>query len=68
VSEAPKRKGLRKSINDKCKECCYHPDNGGGSWRQQVEACTVTSCALWEVRPKSVGRTSLEDEEEMDNE
>jgi hypothetical protein len=68
MTEIKKRKGLRKSINDKCKECCYHPDNGGGSWRQQVEACTVTSCALWEVRPKSVVRTLLEDEEEMDNE
>jgi hypothetical protein len=66
--EIKKRKGLRKSINDKCKECCYHPTNPGGSWRQQVEACTVTRCALWEVRPKSVVRTLLEDEEEMDNE
>jgi hypothetical protein len=57
--EIKKRKGLRKSINDKCKECCCHPDNGGGS---------VTSCALWEVRLKSVGRALLEDEEETDDE
>ena len=51
--EIKKRKGLRKSINDKCKDCTYHPTNQGGSWRQQVEACTVTSCPLWEVRPVS---------------
>lgn len=45
---------LRKAINDRCKECGYDPLNGG-TWRQQIEACTcVKSCALWQVRPTSV--------------
>jgi hypothetical protein len=60
MSEAPKRKGLRKSINDKCKQCIYHSTNEGGSWRQQVEACTVKSCGLWDVRPVSIGSKNEE--------
>lgn len=48
-----KKPSLRKAINEKCKDCIY--DNlAPGNWRQQVEACTcVTSCPLWNVRPKS---------------
>ena len=43
---------LRKSINDKCKECIYDPIAGGGTWRQQVEKCTSPNCPLFEVRPR----------------
>lgn len=43
---------LRKAINDNCKECTYD-DAEPGTWRQQVENCTVTSCKLWPVRPIS---------------
>ena len=47
---------LRKAINDRCKECGYDPLNGG-TWRQQIEACTCAkSCALWPVRPTSKGK------------
>ena len=60
-----KRKGLRASINEKCKQCAYHPTNDGGSWRMQVEACTVTTCGLWEVRPKSTS-SKFADEEDDD--
>jgi len=41
---------LKKCIEQKCKDCTYDPA-APGSWRNQVEACTVQSCALWEVRP-----------------
>ena len=44
--------GLRSSINAKCKQCIYDPSNGG-TWRQQVDACTVVSCPLFDVRPQS---------------
>ncbi len=47
------RNGLRPRINAKCIDCVYESSNGGGSWRAQVEACTVTSCPLWDVRPIS---------------
>ncbi len=43
---------LRKAINDKCKDCGYDALNGG-TWRQQIEACTCKKCPLWEVRPVS---------------
>lgn len=48
--------GLRASINAFCKWCIYDPNGGGGSWRQQVEACTATDCPLYPVRPKSAGK------------
>ena len=45
---------LRKAINDKCKECIYDDSPGsGGTWRQQVEACTSYKCPLYPVRPVS---------------
>lgn len=54
---APRKKqpSLRKAINDKCKDCTYDDMSGLGTWRQQVEGCTVKVCALWPVRPVSRG-------------
>jgi hypothetical protein len=45
---------LRAAINAKCKDCTYHPSNGG-SWRQQIAVCTSVSCPLWPVRPAPKG-------------
>ena len=45
-----KRPSLRKCINDNCKNCIYDPKSAG-TWRQQVALCSVTSCALYPVRP-----------------
>ena len=47
-----KKPSLRKAINDKCKDCSYDPYDKG-TWRQQVEACNITDCSLWPLRPKS---------------
>ncbi len=44
---------LKKCIEAKCKDCTYD-HKAPGSWRDQVEQCTVRSCALWEVRPVTV--------------
>jgi hypothetical protein len=54
ASDATPR-SLRKAINAHCKSCCYDPTPkaGLGTWREQVEACTVTSCSLYPVRPVS---------------
>jgi len=41
---------LKKHIESKYKDCTYDQSQPG-SWRQQVENCTVHSCPLWEVRP-----------------
>lgn len=41
---------LRKLVDQHCKDCVYDPSNGG-TWRQQVDACSVMKCALYPVRP-----------------
>lgn len=42
----------QQAINAKCRDCIY--DAGApGNWRQQVTACTILTCSLWEYRPKS---------------
>ena len=41
---------LKKAVEAKCKDCTYD-QACPGSWRAQVEACTVKRCPLWEVRP-----------------
>jgi hypothetical protein len=45
-------RSLRASIDAKCRDCIYDDAEPGG-WRQQVEACTVTACPLYEVRCRS---------------
>ena len=54
------RPSLRGSINAKCKECIYD-HHAGGTWREQVTACTSYACPLFAVRP--LARKSLEDDE-----
>ena len=44
------RPSLRKCIDQNCKSCVYDP-KAAGTWRQQVALCSVTSCALYPVRP-----------------
>lgn len=44
--------GLRGKVDAKCLSCIYDPQ-APGNWRQQVSACTVTSCPLYSVRPQS---------------
>jgi len=51
---------LRGAINAACKECIYDDKGGAGSWRQQVEACTVFKCALYPVRPISKPRKAVD--------
>ena len=43
---------LRKAIDQNCKNCAYD-EIAAGTWRQQVTLCSVKSCALYDVRPKS---------------
>ena len=49
----PRKKtpSLRASINAMCKNCIYEEGSGGGTWRQQVAACTAPKCPLFAVRP-----------------
>lgn len=45
---------MRKAINLMCKNCIYDETPGNGTWRQQVEACTATSCPLYPLRPVTI--------------
>ncbi len=44
---------LKKCISQHCKNCTYDQESPG-TWREQVENCTVVSCALYEVRPMTM--------------
>ena len=46
---------LRKSVDMKCKDCIYD-ELAPGSWRKQTEACEMTNCPLYDVRP-TTGKT-----------
>lgn len=50
-----KRIGLRKAINEKCKDCIYDPQ-GKGTWKYQTENCPDSQCPLFEVRPRYSGK------------
>lgn len=71
---------LKKCVENMCKSCTYDATQAG-SWRHQVENCSVKSCALWEVRPVTMETqlsrrkdknsidtlvAGLEDDDEMD--
>jgi hypothetical protein len=43
---------FRAAVNAKCKECLYDPGHGG-TWRDQIEACSSPNCPLYPVRPIS---------------
>ena len=53
IARESAKSGLRGKINAKCIECVYDEGGGGGTWREQVEACTAISCPLFSVRPVS---------------
>ena len=50
-----KRPSLRAAIDQHCKNCLYDPGRGNGAWREQIDRCTSTNCAIWPVRPRSNG-------------
>jgi len=41
----------QEAIDAKCKDCIFDPAEQG-TWRQQVKACDIESCALHQYRPK----------------
>lgn len=48
--------GMRKAINDMCKECIYDKFQEG-TWREQVEKCTSPKCPLYKHRPITISST-----------
>lgn len=45
----------QQAINAFCKDCIYDSADGG-TWREQVKACTSQDCPLFEHRPVPVVR------------
>jgi hypothetical protein len=45
-----KRPSLKAAVENMCKQCIYDT-SADGTWRQQVENCSSTECALYDVRP-----------------
>ena len=41
---------LKFCVNEMCKQCIYDKAEPG-TWREQVENCQVSACALYPVRP-----------------
>ena len=52
VTSYKPHKTRQQAIEAKCKDCIYDSLDDG-TWRQQVERCEITDCALWNYRPKS---------------
>lgn len=50
--------GMRSKVNAKCFDCIYD-ESAPGTWRIQVENCSVKTCALYEIRPTSYRDDSL---------
>lgn len=44
--------GLRSKIDAHCVSCVYD-DLVPGSWRKQVELCSIPTCPIYDVRPRS---------------
>lgn len=54
TEDKPRKRSMRRAINEMCMECTYDPKfRGGGTWREQTGACAITKCPLWEFRPVS---------------
>lgn len=49
---------LKSAIKAYCISCTYDPTQEGTKL-YQVEMCTVTSCKLYEVRPRTVATVNL---------
>ena len=45
---------FRDAVDRKCKDCIYD-GCAPGNWRVQTTLCSVTSCPLWPLRPKTTG-------------
>lgn len=56
IDKQASKAGFRGKINAKCIECIYDPYSQGGTWKQQIEACSSPSCPLYSVRAKSEGK------------
>jgi len=48
------RRSRKAAIDRHCRNCIYDP-SAPGTWRQQIELCSVADCALYPFRPVGYG-------------
>jgi hypothetical protein len=48
----------KRAIANHCKDCIYDA-HCSGNWREQVEACVITTCDLHDHRPLTAKTTAL---------
>ena len=63
-SKNGKKTGLRAAVNKHCRSCIYD-ELEPGTWRKQVEQCTVKTCDLFPFRPHSYKKYSVTNNEEI---
>lgn len=51
----------QKAIAAHCKGCIYDPEEKG-TYQDQIEACTITKCELYEHRPMTLKTRRLQKE------
>lgn len=51
-NEIEKKVSPQRAIANYCKGCTYDPKDAG-AWWDQVEACTIVRCELYNHRPRS---------------
>jgi hypothetical protein len=54
----------QQAIFQHCKGCTYDPHEKG-TWVEQVDACTITQCELYEHRKKTLKTRRFEKEKEL---
>ncbi|RDH84507.1 MAG: hypothetical protein DIZ80_03235 [endosymbiont of Galathealinum brachiosum] len=63
----PQKTGLRKAVDNHCKDCIYDQSNGLGTWRQQVYLCHMKSCELYDFRPTPTTTAAIQQAEYLEN-
>mgnify|MGYP000435623285 CR=1 FL=1 len=54
----------QEAINKNCRECSYD-ELCDGTWRDQIEGCHITKCALYDFRPKTIATEQREREQRV---
>lgn len=52
IAKEMAKPGTRGKINAHCLDCTYD-ELAPGNWVQQIDRCTITSCALYSIRKRS---------------
>lgn len=54
----------QEAINKNCRDCSYD-ELCGGTWREQIEGCDISKCALYDFRPKTIATEQREREQRV---